>query len=934
MTVAARSANRRRRNVADGFDVFVSYSHAADVLLAPVLQRLIRRVGRPWYSRATLRAFRDTTNLPMSESLWGSIQGALNQSRSFVLLASPGAARSPWVDREVRFWRENRDRSSLVIVLTAGEIIWDETAIDFAESSTAIPPGLRGWYEDEPSWLDLRPPAGIAVRWSQRNDRLRDAARTIAAPLYGIDKDQLEGEDERESRRARRTLAGGAVALVLLTVLAIIGAFVAVGQASLAREQARIALSGELAAVSSAERTRALDVAGLLAVQAYAADPNARSRAALLGAATAAGQLVRYVPFPVQIQSVAASKDGRVVVVGLEDGTVWRWRTSAKSPERIAKLAQPVLSVATNTTGDVIAGASLNGVMLSRTNAQPLVREDAALDATPQVALSDSGRTLVVTLTDSQGRRVQVVDVATATARELGQSSSTGVGLAVATDDDVLILDGSGGSWERRRLSNWSLIAEGAGDFKNTIRDSQLAAGGGSFIYADDSPDALVWRTDRPAAAGAAPFTLRAPIGNPVAVALSPDGTIGAVADTGTVYVGPIAAADQPRATATALLGNGSIDPGSVRFLGNSQLIASSGTRIVLWDLTATDRLAKVGAVPLDAGCHACGPPKLQVAPDGTTAFVADGSGFSGEFVSLPELTTRGERIAFGGTTRYQGSSWTRRGDHLVVLIAGVMPSDPPPLPATLVQVNGKVVATGPGPGDTDIVAVMADGQVLQIDAITGRLTELSAALVTDLPSSSSNAPIASVGSTGLAAFAQDQTVTIVDPISHTSRTHTMANTVTAVTIAATRVLIRTTSGATEVWNSTLTAQERVIPTETSDYWAPVASPTGDMIAQLRSDSTVRLTDVATGTELATFRAASTPGLRVGIGFTSDGNTIVTATEAGAYGVTGNGVLVSRLISADELIRIVCETAGRDLTNADWSQAVDAPAPTSLTCPS
>jgi hypothetical protein len=242
------------------------------------------------------------------------------------------------------------------------------------------------------------------------------------------------------------------------------------------------------------------------------------------------------------------------------------------------------------------------------------------------------------------------------------------------------------------------------------------------------------------------------------------------------------------------------------------------------------------------------------------------------------------------------------------------------------------VIATGPGPGGTDIVAIMADGQVLQIDATTGNQTEVSAALATGLPSSSSNAPIASVGPTGLATFAQDQVI-VVDPISRTSRTHTMTNTVTAVTIAGSRVLVRTTSGATEVWNSTMTTRERVVPAERGDYWAPVASPTGDVIAQLRSDSTIRLTDVASGTELVTFRAASTSGLRVGIGFTSDGNSILTATEAGEYGTTGNGTLVRRPISANELIRIVCGTAGRDLTNADWAQAVNAPAPTTLACP-
>jgi hypothetical protein len=598
----------------------------------------------------------------------------------------------------------------------------------------------------------------------------------------------------------------------------------------------------------------------------------------------------------------------------------------------VATLQKPIMSVAVDSDGDVVAAQSSNGVMISQLHAQPVIEEDPSLDNLGRVALSDSGRTLIVTLADLEGGWVNVVDVPTDTVRHTGRTLGTYVGLAVTTDDEVIVLDSAGGSWERHRLSDWSVMTSGAAGFKNTIRDAQLAAGGGSFIYADDSADALVWPTDRPTDPEAAPSSLRAPIGNPQAVALSPDGTTGAVADTGVVYVGPVAAADESRATATALVGDGSIDAGSVRFLGADQLVASSGARLVQWDLTAIDRLARTAAVPLDAGCHACGPPTVRVAPDGSAAFVADGSGWSGEFIDLPQLTMRGERFHFGDAL-YEGSSWTRRGDHLVILVSGALPSRPPPQPATLVHVDRKVLATGTGPGDSDVVAVMNDGQVLSIDATTGSSTELASPLPTGLQSASTNVPLASVGATGLAAFAQASTVTAVDPNTRTSRTRDMADTVTAVTVAGTRVLVRTTDNRMEVWDSSLTTRVRAIPVEASDLWAPVADAVGDVIAQSRADSTVRLIDVDTGTELVTFRATSSSGLRAGTGFSPDGTTIITATEAGGYGVTGDGILVSRSIQPDALIRTACATAGRELTAGEWTQAVDAPAPESLACP-
>jgi hypothetical protein len=57
------------------YDAFISYSHQADRALAPRLQRLIRRVGQPWYRRSHLRVFRDKTNLAVqfnAAAIWRS----------------------------------------------------------------------------------------------------------------------------------------------------------------------------------------------------------------------------------------------------------------------------------------------------------------------------------------------------------------------------------------------------------------------------------------------------------------------------------------------------------------------------------------------------------------------------------------------------------------------------------------------------------------------------------------------------------------------------------------------------------------------------------------------------------------------------------------------------------------------------------------------
>ncbi|TMK54811.1 MAG: TIR domain-containing protein, partial [Actinobacteria bacterium] len=86
------------------YDAFISYSHASDDALAPRLQAALQRLGKQWYGRRALHVFRDRTGLAVSPHLWSSICAALDDSRFFILLASPDAARSDWVGREVERW--------------------------------------------------------------------------------------------------------------------------------------------------------------------------------------------------------------------------------------------------------------------------------------------------------------------------------------------------------------------------------------------------------------------------------------------------------------------------------------------------------------------------------------------------------------------------------------------------------------------------------------------------------------------------------------------------------------------------------------------------------------------------------------------------------------------------------------------------------------
>ena len=109
------------------FDAFISYSHRSDGLTAPTLQRGLENFNRKWFGHRRLRIFRDQTDLSVAPSLWGIIQQALDSSRFFILLASPEAAHSKWVDREVRQWLETKPANNILLVVTNGGCAWDDT---------------------------------------------------------------------------------------------------------------------------------------------------------------------------------------------------------------------------------------------------------------------------------------------------------------------------------------------------------------------------------------------------------------------------------------------------------------------------------------------------------------------------------------------------------------------------------------------------------------------------------------------------------------------------------------------------------------------------------------------------------------------------------------------------------------------------------------
>lgn len=404
-------------------DAFMSYSHAADGVLAQALERALERVAKPTFRLRAMDVFRDKSSLSTNPGLWSGILEHLTSSRWFVLLASPHSAASTWCNREVAWWLAQRDVSTLLVVLTDGDIVWDTATGDFDWSKTsALSPALRGRFAEEPLYADLRWVRGLAAPDS-RNSRFRDAVIDLAATLRGVPKDQLDGEDVGQLRRTRRLARAGFAAITLVAAVAVWQAMEATAQREQAVQQRDRALSRQLAAQAAELRVQDPRLSLLLAAQALATNPSADASASLLRVLNAA-PFERIVEHSEALWSLAVTADETYAIPGDGQNATIRVElaTGAVQPlipaptDRVSVLAGTLAVAVSPDGGAVAAGGFDQTITLWRNGSIQKIRSGAHEGFIHGLAFRPDGRALASAGSDG---RVLLHDLATGTAEKL-----------------------------------------------------------------------------------------------------------------------------------------------------------------------------------------------------------------------------------------------------------------------------------------------------------------------------------------------------------------------------------------------------------------------------------------------------------------------------------------------------------------------------------
>ncbi len=202
---------------------FISYSHA-DKACAAWLHRALeayripsKLVGRETAAgpvpRRLVPIFKDRDELAASSDLSRELEAALLGSRFLIVIASPSAVASHWVNEEIRTFKQHKGEGNVLVLIAPHADTTTAPGIGLA--AKCFPAALRFRVGTDGLVTDI-PAEPIAADLRPQGDGERLAKLKIVAGLTGLKLDDIV---QREAQRRNRRLTVLATAASLLAVV-------------------------------------------------------------------------------------------------------------------------------------------------------------------------------------------------------------------------------------------------------------------------------------------------------------------------------------------------------------------------------------------------------------------------------------------------------------------------------------------------------------------------------------------------------------------------------------------------------------------------------------------------------------------------------------------------------------------------------------------
>lgn len=198
------------------YKAFISYSHK-DEQAAKKLRRSLERYRTPKSLRndgATLGAiFRDRDELPAASHLNKTIKTALRASENLIVMCSPNAAASRWVNEEITYFKSLGRDGHIFSVILSGVPNAADNGLD--KTPECLPHALR-YESDEDGSFSTDPVEPLAADFRKGGDGEKLGTLKIISGLLGVGLDALL---QRQLIRTRRRMIGVATAASIIVSL-------------------------------------------------------------------------------------------------------------------------------------------------------------------------------------------------------------------------------------------------------------------------------------------------------------------------------------------------------------------------------------------------------------------------------------------------------------------------------------------------------------------------------------------------------------------------------------------------------------------------------------------------------------------------------------------------------------------------------------------